>query len=393
VLIGATQDSIHTTRVGMAAADLILGCDPIVTAGKETTLRMRTGRTHVALNSHSTPTAAFVKDAQWVNPAQACGAKIRDIVGEGALGSFDADALATRLMGDSIYTNPMMLGYAWQKGWIPLQRDSLLRAIELNAVAVENNCLAFEWGCQSAHNGEALQRLMAQSGSGGEQAIEFKKRDTLEQLIARRVEFLTGYQNAAYAQSYSAFVLKACSVEKALGHEKQSLSEAIARNLFKLMAYKDEYEVARLHADSAFRARIEREYEGNFKLHFHLAPPLIASVNDRGEMQKRKFGPSMLLVFRVLARLKGLRGTPLDIFGRTQERQTERALILEYRASMDEVLKGLTPANYVMALELARIPEQISGYGHVKQRRLAAVRLSWSELLVQWRQSDHPLPA
>jgi indolepyruvate ferredoxin oxidoreductase len=159
------------------------------------------------------------------------------------------------------------------------------------------------------------------------------------------------------------------------------------------MAYKDEYEVARLHADSAFRARIEREYEGNFKLHFHLAPPLIASVNDKGEMQKRKFGPSMLLVFRMLARLKGLRGTPLDIFGRTQERQTERALILEYRASMDEVLKGLTPANYVMALELARIPEQISGYGHVKQRRLAAVRLSWSELLVQWRQSDHPLPA
>jgi indolepyruvate ferredoxin oxidoreductase len=183
-------------------------------------------------------------------------------------------------------------------------------------------------------------------------------------------------------------VLKASGAEQALNLGRQSLSEAIARNLFKLMAYKDEYEVARLHTDPAFHARIAREYEGDVKLHFHLAPPLLAKRNDQGELQKRKFGPYMLLVFRLLARLKGLRGTPLDIFGRTEERRAERAWVAQYRATMEEVLLGLTPANYPVALELARIPEQISGFGHVKQRRQAAADLAWTRLLGQWRQSS-----
>ena len=383
VLIGAGQDDIHTTRVGMAAADLVIGCDPIVAASKETVLRMHSGRTHVALNVHAAPTAAFVKQADWQNPAQACATEIRQVVGASGVGAVDADALATRLMGDSIYTNPMLLGFAWQKGWVPLGRASLLRAMELNAVAVEQNKAAFEWGRHAAHDLPAVTRAL--SATGGEQVVEFKKRESLDELTARRVEFLTGYQNAALAQTYRDFVLKVQQAEAAAGVAKLSLSEAVARNLFKLMAYKDEYEVARLHTDPAFLARIASQFEGGFQLHYHLAPPLISRRNEKGELQKRKFGPAMLSGFRLLAKLKGLRGTSLDVFGRTSERRAERALIAEYRASIEEILKNLDSAHYATAVEIARIPEQIRGFGHVKERHLQAARLSWADLMDRFR--------
>lgn len=378
VLIGDTQDDIRTTRVGTAAADLILACDPLVSVNAETMARMREGRTHVALNSHSTPTAAFVRNANWHNPQEACAAEIARAVGVEGVGAFDADAAATSLMGDSIYVNPMILGYAWQKGWIPLEHASLMRAIELNAVAIENNKAAFEWGRQAAHRPDALQKRISPG-----QVIEFKKRDTVESLVARRAEFLAGYQNAAYAERYKAFVAKVQQAEAALG--KSSLAEAVARYLFKLMAYKDEYEVARLHTDRSFLDRVEGMFEGDFKLNYHLAPPIIAKRNARGELQKQKFGPAMLTGFRLLARLKGLRGTALDVFGRTEERRTERALIAEYRASVDEVLAGLNAGNHALALEIASLPEQIRGYGHVKERNLAAARARWVDLVAKWR--------
>ncbi len=377
VLIGDTQEGIRTTRVGMAGADLIIGCDPIVSAGKETVLRMRAGRTRVALNSHSTPTAAFVRDAAWQNPADACVAEVVKAVGLDDVGAFDADAAATRLMGDSIYTNPLMLGYAWQKGWIPLGRESLMRAIELNAVAVEQNKAAFEWGRRAAHDWASVEKLLSPA-----QVIEFRKRETLESLVVRRVEFLTAYQDEAYAATYKAFVDKVRVAELPLG--KTALAEAVARNLFKLMAYKDEYEVARLHTDRSFLDRVGAMFEGDFKLHYHLAPPMIAKKNERGELQKRKFGPAMLTAFRVLARLKGLRGTPFDVFGRTEERRIERALIGEYRESLEQILTSLDSGNHALALDIARLPEQIKGFGHVKERNLAAVRTRWAGLLQQW---------
>ncbi|MCA0325530.1 MAG: indolepyruvate ferredoxin oxidoreductase family protein [Proteobacteria bacterium] len=383
VLIGATQDDIRTTRVGMASADLIIGCDPIVAANKETVLRMREGRTHVALNSHGTPTAAFVRDGNWQNPAERCASDIARAVGVGGLGMFDADAVAGRLMGDTLYINPMLLGYAWQKGWVPLARESLLRAMELNNVQVDNNKAAFEWGRQAAHDFSRIEKALAGAG-GGAQVIEFKKRETLDSIIARRVEFLTGYQNAAYAEQYRAFVAKVQQAESPLGG-KTSLSEAVARGLFKLMAYKDEYEVARLHSDPAFVARIEGMFEGDFTLNYHLAPPMTADRNDKGELVKKKYGPSMLRNFRLLAKLKGLRGTALDLFGKTEERQTERALIQQYRASIEEVLGLLSSDKHAQAVEIARIPEQIKGYGHVKERNLKAARARWTELMGQWR--------
>ena len=383
VLIADSQDAIRTTRVGTAAADLIIGCDPIVTTSKETMLRMREGRTHVALNSHSSPTAAFVKNANWQNPAEACAAAVAAAVGVAGVSTFDADAAATRLMGDSIYTNPMMLGFAWQKGWIPLGRDSLVRAMELNAVAVDNNKAAFEWGRRAAHDWAAVEKLLAPA-----QVLQFRKRETLDDLVNRRVAFLTAYQDAAYAQRYKLFVDKVRQREAVLG--KTLLSESVARYLFKLMAYKDEYEVARLHTDTDFLKRIDSMFEGDFKLNYHMAPPLVAKRNDKGELQKQKFGPAMLTAFRVLARLKGLRGTFWDVFGRTEERRTERALMGDYMASIDEVLATLDATNLDAAVAIARIPEQIRGYGHVKARHLAAARVSWKDAMDQWRA---PVPA
>ncbi len=389
VLMGDDADAIRTTRVSMAAADLIIGCDPLVAAGKETLLRMRAGRTHVALNTHSTPTAAFVKNPNWSNPADACAAAIALAVGTDAVGLFDADAAATQLMGDSIYTNPMMLGYAWQKGWVPLGLASLTRAMELNAVAIEQNKAAFAWGRRAAHDLPSVQALVGGLVSGtGAQVIEFKKRETVDSLVARRVEFLTAYQNAAYAQTYSDFVSQVRAAEAPLG--KTALTESVARYLFKLMAYKDEYEVARLHTDRSFHDKISAMFEGDYKLNYHLAPPLLAKKNDKGELQKSKFGPLMLTAFRLMAPLKVLRGSALDVFGKTQERRTERALIGEYRSSITALLAGLTADNHAVAIDIARIPDQIRGFGHVKERNLVAARQRWAQLVQQWQAGQNP---
>jgi indolepyruvate ferredoxin oxidoreductase len=373
ILIANTQNEIRTTRVSMAAADLIIGCDPIVSASKETTLRMRPGRTHVALNSNSTPTAAFVKNGNWQNPAEQCVAEITAQVGVDGVGAFDADTLAKQLMGDTIYVNPMILGYAWQKGWLPLHRESLVRAIELNDVQVKNNLAAFEWGRHAAHQPDALMKTIQPS-----QVIQFKKRESLEDLIADRMTRLTNYQDNAYALLYQGIVARVQAAEAPLG--KTLLSDTVARQLYRLMAYKDEYEVARLHTQTGFMERIQNSFEGDFKVHYHLAPPLWSKRNSQGELVKRKFGPIMLTGFKVLAKLKGLRGTKLDYFGKTEERQTERALIREYMQHLDRVLTSLNSDTHSHAVKVAQVPENIKGYGHVKERNIRAARTLWASL-------------
>ena len=373
ILVANNQDDIRTTRVSMAAADLIMGCDPIVSASKETTSRMHPGRTHVALNSSSTPTAAFVKNGNWQNPAEQCVAEITAQVGLAGMGVFDADHLAKQLMGDTIYVNPMVLGYAWQKGWVPLHHASLMRAIELNDVQVKNNLAAFEWGRHAAHQLDLLLQKIQPS-----QTIQFKKRDTLESLVANRMTRLTDYQNAAYAELYQNIVERVRSKEAPLG--KSILSETVARHLYKLMAYKDEYEVARLHTQTGFLERIQDSFEGDFKVHYHLAPPLVSKRNDKGELVKRKFGPFMQTGFRLLAKLKGLRGTPLDIFGKSEERVTERALIREYMQHLELELDSLTESRHAHALAVANVPETIKGFGHVKERNIRAARQQWQAL-------------
>jgi len=379
VQIANRAEAIHTTKVDTAQADLVIACDSIVGATKYTLAVMQKGRTYVALNTHGTPTAAFVKNADWQFPGGNCEAAVRASVGDGLVGAFDAEAVAVQLLGDSIYTNPLMLGYAWQQGRIPLSHASLMRAIELNAVQVDNNRSAFEWGRRCAHDLSSVQALFKAA-----QVIEFVKKPSLDEMVAKRVEFLTGYQDAAYAAQYKAFVDKVRAAESKLGTSK-ALSEAVARYLFKLMAYKDEYEVARLHTDPAFLAKIESMFEGDYKLVHHLAPPLTAKKNDKGEFIKSPFGPWVRNAFVWLARLKGLRGGALDVFGRTEERRTERALIQQYRDCVDELLPMLNADRLPLAAEIARIPEEIRGYGHVKERHLQAARLKWDGLMAQWR--------
>jgi indolepyruvate ferredoxin oxidoreductase len=249
--------------------------------------------------------------------------------------------------------------------------------MELNGVQVQNNQAAFEWGRHAAHDAASVQRIMAPS-----QVIEFKKRETLDTLIERRVAYLTDYQNAAYAQSYLHFVGQVQQVESPLG--KTLLTETVARYLFKLMAYKDEYEVARLHTDTAFLKRVNGMFEGDFKLNYHLAPPLTSEKNDKGELIKQKFGQTMLTGFKVLSRLKFLRGTSLDVFGRSEERRTERALISEYKNSLEVILPQLTAENHSLAVDVARIPELIKGFGHVKERNLKAARVQWTALMAKF---------
>jgi len=276
-------------------------------------------------------------------------------------------------MGDTIYVNPMILGYAWQKGWIPMHRESLIRAIELNEVAVQNNLTAFEWGRHAAHHLDVLMQKIQPV-----QTIQFKKRETLEDLVQNRITRLTDYQNAAYANGYRVFVERVQAAEAPLG--KTLLSETVARQLYKLMAYKDEYEVARLHTQSGFLTRIQDSFEGDFKVHYHLAPPLLAKRNAKGELVKQKFGPGMLTGFKLLAKLKGLRGTRLDILGRTEERKTERALIGEYMQYVEATLQGLDVQTHAHAVDVARVPENIKGFGHVKERNIQAARSLWASL-------------
>ena len=386
IQIANRPEGIYTTKVDTAKADLVIACDGIVAAGKGTLALMREGRTYVALNSHATPTAAFVGNPDWQNPTGGCEAALQAAVGASRLGLIDADQVAVQLLGDSIYSNPLLLGYAWQKGQVPVSRAALLRAMELNGVQIDNNKAAFEWGRRCAHDYAQVSALFKTA-----QVIEFVKKPSLDEVITRRVEFLTGYQDADYAAQYRAFVAKVRAAEAPLNGSTR-LTEAVARYLFKLMAYKDEYEVARLHTDPAFAAKVDSMFEGDYKVVHHLAPPLIAKRNAKGELQKRPFGPWMRTAFGVLAKLKGLRGTPFDVFGRTEERRTERALIGEYKASIDEVLRGglLNAAGerLALAIEIARIPEEIRGYGHVKARHLAAARGKWERLMKQWRASS-----
>ncbi|MBN8488165.1 MAG: indolepyruvate ferredoxin oxidoreductase family protein [Burkholderiales bacterium] len=379
VQIADDPANILATKVDTAKADLVIGCEAIVTAAKPTLTAMQPGRTFVAMNSHRTPTAAFIGNADWQFPAAGCEDAVRSAVGADHFATFDAEEVSVKLLGDSIYTNPLMLGYAWQQGRVPLSHASLMRAIELNGTQVEKNKAAFEWGRRCAHDLAAVKALYA-----AEQVIQIVKRPSLDELLQRRVEFLTGYQDSAYAQRYRAFVEQVRQREAALGGSTR-LAEAVARYLFKLMAYKDEYEVARLHTAPEFTAKVAAMFDGEVKLVHHLAPPMFAKTNERGELVKAPYGPWVRHAMGLLVKFKGLRGTALDPFGRHPERREERALIDEYRACIEELLSGLSADRLPLAVQIASLPEEIRGYGHVKARHLAAVRPKWAQLMAQWR--------
>src|SRR5579871_2187932 len=365
VRIAPTPEDIAAVRITTGGADVILGCDMIVSAGPAALSRVERGVTKAFVNADLQPTASFVQNPDIDFELGAMQTALRDAVGERNLDIIDATGIAATLMGDSIATNPFMLGFAFQKGAIPLSLEALLRAIEINGAAIEMNKQAFTWGRLAAHDMSRIRSV-----------LQFKSRaaaptKTLDEQIALRAEFLTDYQDKAYADRYLAAVNKVRKAETATAPASTELTEAVAKNLFKLMAYKDEYEVARLYTDGNFAKKLSEKFDGDFQLKFHLAPPILAKRDKAGRLQKKEYGGWMLHAFRLFARLKFLRGTSYDPFGRTAERQMERRLVEDYFAMIDQRTAALTAAQLPHLAKLARIPEMIRGYGHIKEANIA----------------------
>jgi len=385
VQLAARPEALTATRIDMGGANLVIGCDLVVSASTDAIAKMAPGHTRALINASITPTADFVRNPDWQLPGSDLRHDIAQACGKNAVDFVAATEVATGLMGDAIATNMFMLGCAYQRGWLPLAGASLERAIELNGVAVDFNRQAFLWGRRAAVDLARVERLAkpAEVIALGE---HFSR--NVDELIERRESFLTGYQNAAYAERYRALTERVRMREKEV-NAGTKLTEAVARYYSKLLAYKDEYEVARLHADGALERKIGHMFEGDYKVVFHLSPPLIAGKDPiTGEPRKMRFGGWMLPVFRVLKSLRGLRGTPLDIFGYTQERRTERTLIAEYEETIERLLAKLTAENHALAVQLASLPEEIRGFGHIKMRNVNAARKKHAELLQRFESTQ-----
>jgi indolepyruvate ferredoxin oxidoreductase len=376
VKIAETPERLRAQRIATGEADLVLGCDMLTAGAADAISKMRPGRTMVVVNLHEQPTGTFAQQRDWEFPAEQVRSLIVEAVGGEAGADFlDATKLATALMGDSIAANLFMLGYAWQKGLVPLSEASLLRAIELNGVAVASNQRSFLWGRRAAVDLKRVERTAIPA-----QPVLIQMPQSLDSVIKKRVEFLTGYQDAAYAAQYETLVARVREREAALGLGNK-LSMAVAKSYAKLMAYKDEYEVARLYTDGRFVEQLQSQFDGKFSVKFNLAPPLFAKKDAKGHLVKAEFGSWMWSAFKLLAKLKGLRGTAFDVFGYTAERRMERALVTEYRDMIGALLPSLDASNHAVAVELAGLPEQIRGFGHVKEQAVAEYRVRKQELL------------
>ncbi|WP_298373758.1 indolepyruvate ferredoxin oxidoreductase family protein [Azospirillum sp.] len=392
IRIGQTPEDIHSVRIAAGGADAVLGCDIVVAAAGDGLSKMRAGHTRAVVNTHDAITADFIKKPDMVIPVRDLVGDIRKACGGDAMvDALDASKLATGLLGDSVYANPILMGYAWQKGLIPLTEASILKAIELNGVSIKLNTDAFQWGRRAAVDLAAVQAAAAppapvEVGSASLLLDQRRFSDSLEEIVERRTRFLTDYQDSAYAARYHALVDWTRRVEGQKIPGSTALTEAVARAHFKLLAYKDEYEVARLYTDSGFLESVQRQFEGDWKLTFHLAPPALGEVGeDGGEPKKKTFGPWMLPVLRLLAKGKRLRGTRFDPFGRTEERRQERQLIADYEAVMGEILHSLTRDTLALALEIAALPMEMRGYGPIKARNVAAAKAKETKLLDAFR--------
>lgn len=379
IRIARKPQDIHATRISIGEADLIFGCDIVVTGGPDTLNKIQKGKTAVIVNEDQSITGHFINNPDYDFRHKALKKDILDAAGKDKTDFIHAQRLATGLLGDSIATNMFMVGYAYQQGLIPVSHESIEKAIEMNEVAVPFNIKAFRWGRYAALDQKAVERA---AGIQVEEKL-FAIPTSFEDIVIHRETFLTGYQNKAYADRYETLVNRVKE-----GDPKGELSLSVAKYYAKLLAIKDEYEVARLFADATFRKELAEQFEGPVKLSFYLAPPLFAKKDPHtGELKKQKYGSWMMLGFRLLAKLKGLRGTPLDIFGYTKDRKRERSLITEYEHQIDYLLKNLTVKNYDTAVAIASLPEHIRGYGHVKDRHLQDVKANEEVLLERFRSS------
>ncbi|MDQ1064397.1 indolepyruvate ferredoxin oxidoreductase family protein [Stenotrophomonas sp. SORGH_AS_0282] len=436
IRIAKRPEDIHAVRIAAGEADLVVGCDMVVVNDYWALSKVRAERSQVVLNTYEAMPGTFTTRPDMQFPAADIIAGIRVALGGRDPLLLDATQLATALLGDAIASNLFILGYAWQQGLVPISFEALMRAVELNGAAVAMNQQAFAWGRLAAVDPQAVQQaaglvrnghtdaertpgplhdlppgewegnewgataapretgdereLRGLPGHGGGSDVAFLPLDderlsrSLDELVERRVRFLTEYQDAAYAARYRTLVdrVRTAEWDKA---GSTALTETVARYYFKLMAYKDEYEVARLYTSGEFQRRLQQQFEGDFQVHFHLAPPLFAKKDEQGRLIKQEYGPWMLKAFGLLAKLKFLRGGTFDIFGRTEERRGERQLIADYEQTVALLLEGLSDDRVALAVEIASIPEHIRGYGHVKEAHLHKAKAREAVLLAQWR--------
>jgi indolepyruvate ferredoxin oxidoreductase len=394
IRIAERQEQLHATRLATGEANALIGCDLIVTVADDSLSKMQRGVTRAVVNNDFAMTSDFVRrfsaqaasgnleqfpDPQF--PRAAMEQQVRDAVGEERAAFLSASSLASSLLGDTITTNLLMLGYAYQQGLLPLAAASLTRAIEMNGVAVKLNKAAFQWGRLAAHDPAALARAALPASAAAPVASAAQ----LDELLAHRAAQLTAYQDARYARRYSTLLAKVREAEAALDPPAppgEPLTQAVARNYYQLLAYKDEYEVARLYTDGEFQRQVAQTFEGDYRLSFSFAPPLWARPDAHtGVVRKRRFGPWMLPVLKVLARLKWLRGTRLDPFGYGADRQLERRLLQDYERLVAQLLAQLSGRNHAVAVDIASLPEQIRGYGHVKRRYAEQARARQQRLL------------
>ncbi|HEY5632422.1 MAG TPA: indolepyruvate ferredoxin oxidoreductase family protein [Burkholderiaceae bacterium] len=387
VRIADDPESLHAVRIAAGDANALIGCDILVSAENSILTRVQRDVTRAVINTHRMATVAFIKNRDLHTPWDEIEQGLRDAIGAQTAHFLDASRITTALTGDSLATNMLLLGCAFQLGMVPLSEQAILRAIEINGVAVDANKRAFRWGRMAIHDpAEVEQRVRA---TGVADSTEGARATTLDERIARRVEFLTRYQNAAYARRYASLVQRVRDAESKLPaatRADERLSDAVARSYFKLLAVKDEYEVARLYTNGEFGAQVRNAFEGDYKLRYHFAPPLWVKPDpNTGVLKKRTYGQWITPLLHVLARLRRLRGSPLDVFGYSAERRLERSLVVEFERLTDEIIGALAPEKHELAVKLAQVPDAIRGYGQVKLKSIDAAQAQTAVLLARFR--------
>ncbi len=390
VRLANNQDDIHAIRVSAESANLVLGCDLVVTGTKKVLAAVKEGQTALVVNTAEVMPGEFTRNADFSLPTERLKRAIRSAAGAEGVSFVDATAVATALLGNAIAANMFMLGYAYQTGRVPLSGAAIEKAIELNGEAVKMNLAAFTWGRRAAAEPELIASVIGEMKAPTESR---KLSETLDEVIERRVGFLSGYQSRRYARRFSTLVERVRAAEDKAVPGSTVLTDVVARSLFKLMAYKDEYEVARLYTNGHFAKQVASAFEGdNLRYEFHMAPPVLAKKDPvTGLPRKMSFGPWMLKAMGVLAKFKALRGTPLDVFGYTHERRTERQLIREFEGRIEEIVARLNAGNHATAVGLASIPQKIRGFGHIKERNLKAAKAEEADLLAKFRADPQPM--
>ena len=383
VRIAQKQEHIHAARISAGDADLLLGCDLVVSASEEALAKLHLGRSHIVINEHEAPTSEFISNRDLEFPSKQIKDSILAEVDHDRAHFINATDLATSLMGDSIMSNMFLVGFAYQNGLIPISAEAINKAIELNNVKVDFNQRAFLWGRHAAHK---LDEVSLQANLDSHKPLT-----DIHEIIEWRRKKLVEYQDADYSQNYQMLVDKIYNLDKSIGNGKDLvLTQAVAKNLFKVMAYKDEYEVARLYSDGTFIKRLEALFEGDYSFNFHLAVPLFSRQDAvTGELVKRRYPQITLKVFSLLAKLKFLRGTKWDLFSYTQERKAERNLVSDYCLLIEKILEVLAVAEtsrsrYNLIVEIASLPEDIKGYGHIKMKAITEYRKRKERLLAQF---------